>query len=45
VLISSPLKIYFADLTYTAVSVVNDVFLLNVGYIESYTLDKFEKSV
>jgi radical SAM superfamily enzyme YgiQ (UPF0313 family) len=40
-----PLKIYFADLTYNTVSVVNDVFPLNIGYVASYTLDKFGDSV
>jgi radical SAM superfamily enzyme YgiQ (UPF0313 family) len=39
------LKIYFADLTYDTIVLSNDVFPLNIGYIASYTLSKFEKYV
>jgi len=39
------LNIYLADLTYDTVSIANDVLPLNIGYIASYTLDKFGDSV
>jgi radical SAM superfamily enzyme YgiQ (UPF0313 family) len=42
---NEPLKIYFADLTYTTISIANDVFPLNIGFVSSYVLDKFGKSV
>jgi len=39
------LKIYLGDLTYNTVVLANDVFPLNIGYIASYTSEKFKEFV
>lgn len=39
------LKIYLGDLTYNTVVFTNDVFPLNIGYIASYTSEKFKEFV
>lgn len=39
------LKIYLGDLTYDTIVLANDVFPLNIGFIASYTLNKFKEFV
>lgn len=40
-----PLKIYLADLTYDTVTVSNEVFPLNIGYVSSYCIQRFGADV
>ena len=39
------LKIYLGDLTYDTIVLANDVFPLNIGFVASYTLNKFKEFV
>ncbi len=36
-----PLKIYLADLTYNTVSIANEAFPLNIGYVGAYCKERF----
>ena len=36
-----PIKIYLADLTYNTVSIANDAFPLNIGYVGAYCKERF----
>jgi radical SAM superfamily enzyme YgiQ (UPF0313 family) len=40
-----PLKIYLADLTYNTVSIANEAFPLNIGYVGAYCKERFGSRV
>jgi len=40
-----PLKIYLADLTYNTVSIANEAFPLNIGYVGAYCKERFGPQV
>ena len=39
------LKIYLADLTYNTVSIANEAFPLNIGYVGAYCKERFGSRV
>jgi radical SAM superfamily enzyme YgiQ (UPF0313 family) len=43
--LTEKLKIYLGDLTYDTIVLANDVFPLNIGFVASYTLNKFKEFV
>ena len=40
-----PLKIYLADLTYDTITISTEAMPLNIGFIASYSLEKFKNDV
>ena len=40
-----PIKIYLADLTYNTVSIANEAFPLNIGYVGAYCKERFGDQV